>query len=86
MENDLPAEQFGIKIAQIGPWQYGEKQWQYSYMPIITEQCNFCGGRIAQGKLPSCVQHCQANCIKFMDAQQAAEAIKNNGRLMAITV
>jgi Fe-S-cluster-containing dehydrogenase component len=86
MENGLPAGQFGIKIVQVGPWQYGQKQWQYTYIPILTDQCNQCGSRVAAGKLPSCVQHCQANCIKFIEADEAAQAIKENGRLMTMTV
>jgi Fe-S-cluster-containing dehydrogenase component len=86
MENDLSAGQFGIKIAQIGPWEYGEKEWQYTYMPILTDQCNLCGGRIAKGKLPSCVQHCQAKCIKFIEDEEAARALSDNKRLMTMTV
>lgn len=70
MERDLPFNQFGIKIASVGPWEYAEDVWQYSYMPIPTDQCNLCEDRTAKGKLPSCVHHCQAKCLDYGPLEQ----------------
>ena len=65
MEHDLPPEQFGIKVSELGPWEYAPDTWQYSYLPAPTDQCDFCAKRVAEGKLPTCVHHCQAECLKF---------------------
>ncbi|MFA6808448.1 MAG: 4Fe-4S dicluster domain-containing protein, partial [Eubacteriales bacterium] len=29
------------------------------------DQCTLCAKRVHEGKEPSCVQHCQAKCLKF---------------------
>ncbi len=85
VKNNLPADQFGIKLSQIGPWQYGEDRWQYTYLPALTDQCSLCADRQAAGKLPSCVQHCQANCIQIMPADEAAEILADNPQMMFMT-
>jgi anaerobic dimethyl sulfoxide reductase subunit B (iron-sulfur subunit) len=65
MEHGLPVGQFGIKVFEVGPWQITESDWQYSYLPVPTRQCDLCDGRVALGKEPTCVQHCQAQCISY---------------------
>lgn len=84
--NELPAGQYGIKVNQVGPWEYAPKKWQYSYFPVLTDQCHLCLDRQAQGKLPSCVQHCQANCIQIMDASEAAQIAAANPRMLVMTI
>ncbi|WP_165061124.1 4Fe-4S binding protein [Adlercreutzia sp. ZJ154] len=64
MEHNLPPDQFGIKVTEVGPYQYGDRKWVLINMPIPTDQCNFCVERIAQGKLPTCMHHCQARCLE----------------------
>lgn len=78
----LPAGQFGIKLNQVGPWEYGDGQWQYSYIPVLTDQCDLCAERVQGGKLPSCVQHCQANCIQVMCADEAAKLVAEHPKTM----
>lgn len=82
MQNDLPADQFGIKVSQIGPWEYAPDKWQYTFLPALTEQCHLCAERQAVGKLPSCVQHCQANCIQIVDAQRGAQLAAENPHML----
>lgn len=59
---DLPTGEFGIKLAQNGPWQHGEK-WEWNYVPIPTEYCDMCVDRLEAGKTALCAQHCQALVI-----------------------
>lgn len=81
---DLPPEQTGIKVETVGPWSYGEggDKHQYTCFPLLTDQCNLCARRQAEGKAPSCVQHCQTSCIQIMDAAEAAEIVKDNGDVL----
>lgn len=62
-ENDLGPDKYGIKLHQIGPDQLSERKWQYEFVPVPTDRCNRCAPRQATGKVPSCMQHCQAGCI-----------------------
>ena len=35
------------------------------YQPAFTDQCDLCAARQALGKVPTCVQHCQAKCLEY---------------------
>lgn len=82
MENGLPVGQFGIKVNQVGPWQYGEDSWQYEFVPFLTDQCTLCSSRVAKGKEPSCVKHCQSRCIRIVDVDEAAAAATEKRKII----
>jgi Fe-S-cluster-containing dehydrogenase component len=88
MEHNLPVGQFGIKIAEIGPWQIEGDKWQYAYIPVPTEQCNLCGERIAggkdhhPGKQPACVHHCQAAVMKFGPVNVLAREMEGKSHMV----
>ena len=68
MEHGLPVGETGIKVVKIGPWPIGDEadeNWQFSYLPIPTKQCDTCAARRGLGKVPTCVQHCQSMCLEF---------------------
>lgn len=65
MELGLPVGQYGVKLAELGPWEYAPDTWQLTYIPMFTNQCVLCDERVGQGKEPSCVQHCQAKCLTY---------------------
>jgi anaerobic dimethyl sulfoxide reductase subunit B (iron-sulfur subunit) len=65
MEFGFPIGQGGIKVFEVGPWQIEEDKWQFDFAPIITDMCDGCTDRVAAGKLPTCVQHCQAHCMTY---------------------
>ena len=86
IEHGLPIGQYGIKITELGPWEYGPDTWQLTYMPLITDQCDMCIERVANGKVPTCVHHCQAKCLKFgsIEEMQKAFACKKRQALLRI--
>lgn len=86
VKRDLPPDQFGIKLNEVGPWEYAHKKWQYGYFPVLTDQCNLCADLQAEGKLPACVQHCQSNCIQIMDADEAAKVAAGNPKMLMMTL
>ncbi len=75
MEHSLPPDQWGIKLTEVGPWEYAPEKWQYAYMPVPTDQCDLCARRTAEGKLPTCVHHCQAQCIHYGPLDELAKKL-----------
>lgn len=75
VEHDLPLGQTGILVNEIGPWEIGNGKWQLSYLPALTSQCDGCGKRVAVGKLPTCVHHCQAKCMEYGEIEDLAAKI-----------
>lgn len=73
--HDLPPDKFGIKLTQIGPDQLDERRWQYEFVPVITDRCDRCAHRQAEGKQLSCVQHCQAGCLYYGTLEELADVI-----------
>lgn len=69
---------FGIKITQIGPYDLGNDSYQYEFIPIPTSFCDLCGSRTAKGKLPMCVQHCQAGCMSYGPVEELSEKMTHD--------
>ena len=87
---DLPEGEFGIKLTEVGPYQYeenapGPDKWEWTWLPVITKACNMCADRVAVGKMPMCVQHCQAWCMRYGDVEELARKIDGNGRYALLT-
>lgn len=76
MEHSLPPERFGIKIAEIGPWEIAKDTWQYTYIPVPTDECDLCAARTAKGKLPNCVHHCQADIMRYGTVDELAKELE----------
>jgi anaerobic dimethyl sulfoxide reductase subunit B (iron-sulfur subunit) len=72
-EHGLPTGQWGIQVAQVGPWQIDDLTWQYDYVPIPTDQCDLCEDRISEGKWPTCVHHCQSMVMEYGDISELAK-------------
>jgi Fe-S-cluster-containing dehydrogenase component len=62
-----------MKVAQHGPWLIGEDKWEYLFVPAVTELCTLCSKRVKSGKLPTCVQHCQAAVITYGPLEELAK-------------
>lgn len=86
VKNHLTPEQYGIKLSELGPCEYAPRKWQLSYLPTLTKRCNFCADRLAANKHPSCVQHCQANCLQILDASEAAHIAAKNPEMLFMTI
>lgn len=82
MEHHLPVGQFGIKLNEIGPFEYAPDRWQLSYVPVPTDLCDFCAERQAKGKLPTCQHHCQAQCLEVGPLDELAEKVKAKRKLV----
>lgn len=72
-EHELPLGQFGIKLHHNGLWEIAEDRWQDTWVPVPTDQCDTCAARRAKGELPTCVKHCQAQCMAFGEISEMAK-------------
>ena len=84
VEHDLPIGQYGIKLAQVGPWEVKQDKWQDTWVPVPTDQCDTCASRRAAGKAPTCVQHCQALCMEFGEVSELAEKADGRGKALFV--
>lgn len=76
MENGYPVGQWGIKLTEIGPWEYGDRKFQDTNIPVPTDQCTRCIGRLEVGKKPICVHNCYSNCMKFGTFEEVVAQIE----------
>ena len=74
-EHNLPTGKWGIKLAQIGPWEIEKDRWEYTFIPVPTELCDLCSERVANGKEPTCVHHCQAAVMEFGPVEELAKKL-----------
>ncbi len=60
---------FGIKIMEDGPRltnpDENKKNYTWRYLAVPTDLCDLCEERVAMGKRPTCVHHCQAAVLSF---------------------
>jgi Fe-S-cluster-containing dehydrogenase component len=79
-ENKFDAKQFGIVVTE--HILKTRKGLTIDYVPYITDMCNFCAARVADGGKPSCVKHCQAKCMSFGTLEDIMEEAKNSKKPM----
>lgn len=83
-ELGLSQGEFGIKITELGPHKNtagkNEGKWEWTFAPLLAKSCDLCEGRVAKGKLPACVQHCQAWCLAYGEVEDLVRAIDGKGR------
>lgn len=62
----------GIVVNQVGPLKLGGKRWEIDYVPVPTQKCVLCAGRMAKGKRPTCAMHCQSRVITVGEVGELA--------------
>ena len=86
---ELPKGEFGIKLTEVGPYSYdgkaGEEKWEWTWMPVITKACDMCADRVAKGKIPMCVQHCQAWCMYHGEVEDLVKKMDGKTRWALLT-
>ncbi|RDB59319.1 oxidoreductase [Gordonibacter sp. 28C] len=77
-EKGIPLDEWGIKLADMGPAQLGGK-WTWDYIPIPSQLCDLCTARIETGQKPACVHHCLAQCLEVVDIDDLPATLKQLG-------
>ena len=83
-EKGYTEKQYGITVTKLGPLQItqGKKDWQLDFIPQFTRWCDLCESRPAKGKRPSCVHHCQAQCLESGTVEELAAKITGPGQIL----
>ena len=71
-EHNYPVGKTGIKVMVDGPWKIDDVHYNFNTWPIVTDLCDLCADRVAAGKDPTCVHHCQAFCMEFGPIEELA--------------
>lgn len=71
----------GIIVDQVGPVIKSDGTCVYDFVPRLTDKCSLCAKRLAAGKEPSCILHCQANCLRLVDEQEAATLMEGRNKM-----
>lgn len=80
VEHDYPVGQSGLKLTKVGPWKISEDNWQFDYLPVPTKQCDLCAALRSNDKPPTCVHHCQAQCMYFGTIEELEEIMGNKDK------
>ncbi|MBP1765286.1 MAG: 4Fe-4S ferredoxin iron-sulfur binding domain protein [Firmicutes bacterium] len=75
---------YGITITKLGPLHIEEKKYQYDFIPQFTDWCNLCETRVAKGKIPTCVQHCQAKCLKYGSLEELTKEVTDKKQMIVV--
>ena len=67
----LGAGQYGVLVTKFGPFQKPDGRWEMDFVPHFGELCD----RVASGRKPSCVHHCQSFAIQYGTVAELAEKI-----------
>ena len=86
MEHGFPVGQYGIKLFEVGTWEYAPGKWQLAYVPLTTDQCDKCEERVALGKPPTCVQHCQAQCMEYGPLEELSAKLTDHSKQILIAL
>ncbi len=79
-EYDRPIGISGIKVFE--STMKLEDRLYINYMPVRTDFCSFCVGRVKKGKQPACVQHCLSGCLSVRETRELIEDISEKDRRM----
>ena len=79
---DLDTDEWGIKVAELGPWKHGEVDYEWDYIPMLTETCDLCADRRAAGKKPLCELHCQSLVITVGPLEELAPKVSSKKKMV----
>ena len=80
-EHALPHGQWGIQVFQMGPWKAKEDKHVFNFVPAPTDLCDLCADRVAMGKLPTCVHHCQAQVMEYGPVSELAKKAASKAKM-----
>lgn len=80
MEHDLTLEEWGIKVLEDGPRKNRDNSIYWDYVPHITDLCDGCIERTAEGLDPLCVQTCLGKVMYYGTVSEMAKTMEELGK------
>ena len=84
-EHDLAVGQWGIKLLPYGPTKKPDGKYELKYIPLPTAQRDLCEDRVAMGKLPTCVHHCQSRTMSWGTLKELAQEMEGRTNCVLFT-
>ena len=81
-EHRIPVGQWGIRLLDDGPWECSDGKFNWNKIPVPTRLCDLCAERVGKGKQPTCVQHCQAQCLDWGDVEDLAKKVDREKQMI----
>lgn len=75
VEHGLKEGEWGIQLTTFGPREYKPGKWEYTFVPVPTALCDLCADRVAEGRVPTCVHHCQSQVMEYGPVDELAAKI-----------
>lgn len=60
--------------------------WEYTSLPYPTQMCDLCADRVAEGKKPACVHHCNSLCMEYGTIEEMAKRATEIGKAVSIFI
>ena len=79
-EHDIPLDEWGIKINEMGPKKLSNGHWIWDYVPVPSELCDLCADRVSKGKLPACVHNCYTGVMKYGTVEELSAELEKKSR------
>ena len=79
-EHNHPASRTGIKVTEYV--METPSGLSIDYLPFPTALCDLCVARTQRGEQPSCVKHCQANCMRYGRVDELAKEMEKKPRMV----
>lgn len=85
-EHGFKKGQWGIELHTMGPREVAPDNWEYTFVPIPTALCDLCAERTAEGKLPTCVHHCNAKVIEYGPVEELSARVASKPKMVLFTI
>lgn len=79
-EHDFPVGKNGITVTEYVYEAFDKVR--VDHLPFVTDLCDLCINRHQGGEIPSCVKHCQSQCMKFGYLNQLVEEMEDRPKMI----
>ena len=78
-EHNLPEGKKGIEVVTLGPYEV-KGELAMDFVPLATEECDFCSSRRAAGQRPFCAQICPTRALTLRKDEDILRLLRRNDR------
>lgn len=79
-EHALAEGEKWIRVETIGPYEVGG-ELAMDFVPLATDQCDFCETRVANGERPFCAQVCPTQALGLYGEEEILRLLRTGPRI-----